>query len=396
MDCPVGSTSALCPGTPGAGAGGYTYGDFGRIIGAPEVHADGEIWGETLWDLRKAVGVKLAESLVTRAMELSPANPSYLDMRNSILQADMVVDSGKKITKIWQVFAHRGMGYFAGAIDGDDTTPVEDFSMPPAADTPVGTLTGKVLDDATGTGVPNAVVAFGGHNSGFSGDLAAVTDANGNYTISNIFPGTYPKVFARGAGFDLKTQTVSVASRIQALNWSLRRDWAASSGGGTIVTFTSPPDYTPFGCGPTGLIDQSDGTGWGSDSPTNPEPAAQNPQPKSVVIGLPQAVDISEIQINPTATCGDAGSASTGDFTVETSVDGTTFVLATSGHFSVGNRNKRTSITLNAGTTAGVKFVRYTMISTQVADVGGTCPGNFSGCNFMDSTELAVYGTPAP
>src|SRR5439155_227115 len=50
MDCPVGTTSPKCPGTPGAGPGGYTYGDFGHIIGIPEVHADGEIWGETLWD----------------------------------------------------------------------------------------------------------------------------------------------------------------------------------------------------------------------------------------------------------------------------------------------------------------------------------------------------------
>src|SRR5262249_1346070 len=87
-DCSVGSTSTKGPGTPGAGPGGYTYGDFGKIIGAPEVHADGEIWAETLWDLRKALGVPLTEALVTRAMELSPANPSFLDMRNSILMAD--------------------------------------------------------------------------------------------------------------------------------------------------------------------------------------------------------------------------------------------------------------------------------------------------------------------
>ena len=54
---------------------------------------------------------------------------------------------------------------------------------------------------------------------------------------------------ARGNGYDAKSQTVSIASRAQVLDWALRRDWAASSGGGTIGTFT-PPDYTPFGCGP--------------------------------------------------------------------------------------------------------------------------------------------------
>jgi hypothetical protein len=391
MDCPVGSTSPACPGTPGAGPGGYTYGDFGKIIGAPEVHADGEIWGETLWDLRNALGSKKTESLVTRAMELSPANPSMLDERNSILQADLVVNSGKNQNKIWQVFAARGMGWFAGSVDGDDTAPVEDFSMPPAPNTPKGSLTGRVTDRDSGAAVSGAVVAFGGHNSGFAGDYAAITAADGTYTISGIFPGTYPKVFSRGAGFDPVVQTVSIASRTNTLNWQLRRDWAASAGGGSITDFT-PPDFTQFGCGPSGLIDQSQGTGWGSISPTNPSPGVQ---PKSATITLPVRVNIAELQINPANTCGDAGSASTGDFTLETSTDGVTFTLAASGHFTPAQRHLNT-VPLNAGTGTNVQFVRFTMVSTQVADLGGTCPGNFSGCSFLDSTEVAVYGTPAP
>jgi len=393
MDCSVGSTSPLCHGTAGAGPGGYTYGDFGRVINGPEVHADGEIWGETLWDLRSAIGVKLTESLVTRAMELSPANPSYLDMRNSILQADMVVDAGKKQAKIWQVFAHRGMGFFAGAIDGDDTSPVEDFSTPPPANTPRGTLTGTVSDADAHTPVAGATVAFGGHNSGFAGDYAAVTDAAGHYTITGIIPGTYPKVFSRGAGYDIVTGTLSVAARTQTLNWSLRRDWAASSGGGSIVSATDP-DLTPFGCGAINLLDQSQGNGWGSFSPTNPDPSV-GPFPKVAVIALPRAVNLAQIQINPSNTCGDAGSASTGDYKVETSVDGTTWVLANQGHFGPANRAKMNTVPLAAGSTAGVRFVRWTMISTQVVDAGGTCPGAFSGCDFMDSTEVAVYGTAA-
>ena len=156
------------------------------------------------------------------------------------------------------------------------------------------------------------------------------------------------------------------------------------------MSFT-PPDYTPFGCGPGGLIDQSQGNGWGSDAPTNPEPV--NPQPNEIVIGLPQAVDVSEIVINPSNTCGDSGSASTGDYKLETSVNGSTWVVANQGHFGIADR-KPTSVPLAGGSTTDVAFVRFTMIGTQVVDLGGTCPGNFSGCDFMDSTELAVYGTP--
>ena len=33
--------------------GGYTYGDFAKIRGGAEAHDDGEIWAQTLWELRK-------------------------------------------------------------------------------------------------------------------------------------------------------------------------------------------------------------------------------------------------------------------------------------------------------------------------------------------------------
>ena len=390
LDCPVGSNSTACPGTPGAGPGGYTYGDFGRVQGTAEVHADGEIWAETLWDLRTALGSTTSESLVTRAMELSPASPSFLDMRNSILTADLVVNGGQNQKKIWEVFAARGMGFFAGSLDGDDTAPVEDFSLPPAADTPRGSLTGTVTDRDTAATVAGAVVAFGGHNSGFAGDYAATTDATGTYTITGIIPGTYPKVFTRSAGFDPIVRTVSVAASANTLDWRLRRDWAAAPGGASVTAFT-PPDNTDFGCGPGNLIDQSLGVGWGSVAPTNPEP---DPQPKFVVIQLPVPVNISDLQIDPSNTCGDQGSASTGEYKVETSADAITWTLGNAGHFTPADRHL-TTVPLAPASTTGVKFVRYTMIGTQVGDLGGTCPAAFSGCDFMDSTELIIFGTPA-
>jgi extracellular elastinolytic metalloproteinase len=403
IDCPVGSTSPNCAGTPGSGPGGYTYGDFGRIIGQPEVHADGEIWAQTLWDLRKELGINLTRSLVTRAMELSPANPSFLDQRNSILQADLVVNGGKKQKKIWQIFAARGMGWFAGAVDGDDTTPVEDFSMPPNPNTPRGSLSGTVRDDQTGAALSGVVVAFGGHNSGFAENYAAVTNASGQYTIGGILPGTYPKVFARGgAGYDVAVQTLSIASRPNTANWGLRRDWAASSGGAAVVAFNGL-DATPFGCGPSAMIDQSQGSGWSTDAVITPGNNAVLAEPRFMTVQLPVAVNIADLQINPSATCGDGGSASTGDFTVETSTDGTTFVVAASGHFNAGNRGRMNSVPLAAGTGSNVLFIRYTMRGTQLIESGGTptaCPpegpGGFSACDWVDSVELAAYGSPTP
>jgi hypothetical protein len=390
LDCPVGSASAACPGTPGAGPGGYTYGDFGKVTGQPDVHADGEIWGETLWDLRGALGSKLAESLVTRAMELSPSNPSYLDERNAILMADQVVNHGKANKKIWATFAHRGMGYFAGATDGDDTAPVEDFSLPPAAGTPTGSLSGSVTDQDTHAAIAGAVVGFGGHASGFPDDYAAITDAAGHYAISGILPGTYPSVFSKANGFDRQVATLSVSSGATVRDWTMRRDWAALAGGGSVADFNGP-DFSDFGCGPSAAINQSLGLGWGSTV----DAVGGVVSAKFVTVKLPRAVNVAAIAIDPGNTCGDAGSASVSDYTLETSSDGVTFTLAASGTFGAADRHRLNSITLSAGTTAGILFVRFTMKGTQVPGGQASCPGNFSGCDFMDMSELEVYGAPA-
>jgi extracellular elastinolytic metalloproteinase len=390
MDCPVGSTSPSCPGTDTAGPGGYTYGDYGKVIGTPEVHADGEIWSQTLWDLRAKVGSKVTESLVTRAMELSPANPSFLDERNSILQADLAVFGGHDTTTIWKVFAHRGMGFFAGAANGDDTAPAEDFSTPPGPNTPVGRLIGTVTDSVTGAPLAGALVLFGGHASGFPGDLSATTAANGTYRIAGIVAGTYPKVVASSDGYNRVEATVTITAGTTRHDFSLQRDWAAASGGATIASFDGP-DFSPD-CGPGFAIDQSQGSGWGSTADlVNGLPGPDTP--KSVTIALPQAITVTQIAVDPNATCGDGGSAATADYRIETSPDGVTWTLADEGVFGVADRGILNPLTPAAGSAAGVSFVRFTMIKPQVFDIGGTCPGAFSGCDFMDMSEIEVFGS---
>jgi len=138
FDCPVGVVVAgKCP------AGGYTYGAFGKILGFPEVHADGEIWVETLWDLRtrliadygRGAGIERARALVTDGLRLAPANPTFLDMRNAILQADLNRGFGDR-DRIWAVFAARGMGFRASTTGNNDTAPRQDFSLPPTGPPP--------------------------------------------------------------------------------------------------------------------------------------------------------------------------------------------------------------------------------------------------------------------
>jgi hypothetical protein len=307
------------------------------------------------------------------------------------------------------------MGYFAGAIDGGDVTPAEDFSLPPAPGTPTGTLKGLVTNQETGSPIPGITVAFAGHDSGFGADLAATTNAAGNYTINGITYGTYPKVFAIGAGFDINvvpSMTISTPSKTK--NFQLRRDWASIFGGADVTKF-DPPDYSNFGCGPNGAIDQNLGSGWGSDTGATDQPDG-TAVPKHITIKLPTAIDISEVAVDPAATCGDGGSASTRRYRIEVSTTGVgLFKDLSSGIFYAGNRGHLNSVALKATAVTNVRYLRFTMITPQVPFSGDACtgpadcgdggvpqrcgpdapdPGDFSGCQFMDMSEIEVYGSP--
>ena len=192
LDCPVAPATSACPGGDDTGSqGGYTLGDMGRVwSGGPEVHADGEIWAQTLWDLRQAVGVGDTRFLVTEAMRLSPRNPSFLDMRNAILQANQVgILDGRADHEatIWQVFAGRGMGFFAATEDADDTVPIESFVLPPDP------ARRRRLPRGRGHGRGHGTAARRRPSVYFAGlGFADTTDALGQYVITDVPVGNLP------------------------------------------------------------------------------------------------------------------------------------------------------------------------------------------------------------
>ena len=83
-----------------------------------QVHADGEVWAATLWDLRTQLGAATTDLLVLNGMKFTPTRPSFLDARDGILQADQNLNGGANFCAIWIVFARHGMGVSASGNDG--------------------------------------------------------------------------------------------------------------------------------------------------------------------------------------------------------------------------------------------------------------------------------------
>jgi subtilase family serine protease len=109
---------------------GKTYGDWSCLLGLfCDVHDNGEIWANVLWDARErfradAVGGSAAAAahevhqLYVDALTLSPPAPTMLDLRDAMLLADAARNpdgpaSSEHLCRLWESFAGRGMGISA-------------------------------------------------------------------------------------------------------------------------------------------------------------------------------------------------------------------------------------------------------------------------------------------
>jgi extracellular elastinolytic metalloproteinase len=93
-----------------------------------ETHDRGEIWCATLWDMTWNIinqvgsinpniydatgggGNTIAMRLVTHAMKLQPCNPGFINGRDAIIQADLLLYGGTYGCAIREAFRRRGMG----------------------------------------------------------------------------------------------------------------------------------------------------------------------------------------------------------------------------------------------------------------------------------------------
>ena len=109
-----------------------TYNETGGIAvsplgfglnGALEVHNVGEIWANTLWEVRSRIiaanagdvptGNQKTLQIVTDGLKLTPINPTFTQARDAIISADCATNACANEQSIWSGFADRGLGYGA-------------------------------------------------------------------------------------------------------------------------------------------------------------------------------------------------------------------------------------------------------------------------------------------
>ena len=145
---------------------------------ADEIHNLGEIWCLMLWECRANliealgyVGNETMLQLVVDGMKLTPENPTFVEARDALLQADLVDYGGTNQLALWKGFAKRGLGY--GAV------------MPPSVST-VGIVESYDLPFAVDAQVTEAVGDGDGHvEPGESGGLTLVLTSH-ELALSNI------------------------------------------------------------------------------------------------------------------------------------------------------------------------------------------------------------------
>jgi subtilase family serine protease len=182
-----------------------TYADWLCLFGLfCEVHWNGEIWANVLWDTRErfrtdvvggseASAVNEVHQLYVDGLKLSPPAPTMLDMRDAMLLADTQRNPGspnsQNYCRLWESFAGRGMGVNATDTSANPNQQVSaSFSVPAGCTAPpasqivsvsattatareAGPVNGTVTVTRTEPGGPELVV-----NLAVAGTATAGTD----------------------------------------------------------------------------------------------------------------------------------------------------------------------------------------------------------------------------
>ncbi|HYE16108.1 MAG TPA: M36 family metallopeptidase [Pyrinomonadaceae bacterium] len=324
------------------------YDPFFASGGTP-VHADGEIWSATNFDIRQALvekynathpasdaamqrqcadGKKAPEDcpgnrrwvqIMYDAYLLMPTAPTMLQARDAYLAADMMRFGGANQDELWLAFARRGFG--AGAATSNahassDTDPKPDFASPRHDN---ATVTFKaVAQDEGSTPVTGARIFVGHYEARVSpvADTNPQTNATGAGVnnlddVAQFVPGTYEfVVHAPGYGHFRFTRRFTAGSSHQVTismptNLASTTKGATAAGGGNVAA----------------MIDDTETTTWTA-------PGTPSAQQVTVDLAGTAPKTINRVQVSSMIQHGQNRFTALRQFRVDVSTDGTNFTPA--------------------------------------------------------------------
>ncbi|SEF79277.1 Fungalysin metallopeptidase (M36) [Nonomuraea solani] len=265
------------------------YSDLNYDIVGQQVHADGEIWSATQFDVRAAFVKRYGQGSArqqrscadgTTPLDRCPGNRrwiqlsfdalllmasgavSYVDHRNALLAADQMRFGGANQDIMWRAFAEHGLGEGAASAGPNDPDPTPSFVNPTGKN---GSLQLKPLGEAKGA----ALRLYVGDYEGRVVPVADTDPATPLTDTAHMTPGVYDFVVA-GAGFGHKRLKFAVLPGLKLpLPLSLTRNHASAANGATAAG---------DGVNQARLIDDTEATNWAS--------LTGAPAGKSVVVDL--------------------------------------------------------------------------------------------------------------
>ena len=262
------------------------YSDYGFDSTGVEVHADGEIWNGTQWQVRqalvskwnakypyadKALQLRCAQAgtvrsplpanrcpgnrrwiqLVFDAFLLQQGATNMLDARDAMLAADKMRFGGADLKVMWDAFAKRGMGKGASTPNSDSGDPTPSFASPKSRNA-------TVRFDAPGAGK-----VYVGRYEARATPVADTSTKTKLGNVVHLVPGRHQLLFASAKrGFKRFVVTVRPGQH-RTVRVHAPKNLAAGRGGAKVI------GASEGSLNPKQLIDGTENTNWGGVSSSN-------------------------------------------------------------------------------------------------------------------------------
>lgn len=251
------------------------YSDIAYDLVGQQVHADGEIWSATQYDVRKAFVQRYGKGTAAKQKACAdgqtpvgqcPGNRrwaqlsfdalllmasgavSYVDHRDALLAADAIRFGGANQALMWRAFAEHGLGAGAASNGPNDPDPVPSFVDPSGKN---GKLQLKPLGDAKGA----ALKLYVGRYEGRAVPVADTDPATELGDTVEMTPGLYDFVVV-GNGFGHTRVKFAVLPGVKLpLPLPVAKNHASAASGATA---------TGDGVNHAKLIDETEATNWAS------------------------------------------------------------------------------------------------------------------------------------